>query len=140
MTEPSGSVTVPCKVPASAAKAANGVSTSDKKSVLRKTEKSNTFVPPRLVKQGRSPDITRQQTLAAFPGIPPSGFVRPWPLLCAYSYGVVADLHRLLVTLLWLVVDVGISRMKFPGQFLQCVNSDRTRFLYSFVHVVNLAC
>jgi hypothetical protein len=48
MTAPSGSVTVPPKVPLSAPKAANGAHSKDKKKMLRKIERSNKCVPPRV--------------------------------------------------------------------------------------------
>ncbi len=48
MTAPSGSVTVPRKVPLSAPKVVNGASSKDKKKMLRKIERSNTCIPPRV--------------------------------------------------------------------------------------------
>src|ERR1700678_1240358 len=70
--------------------------------------------------------LALHRTVTAFPELIVPVALRFHVLaLCAYSYGVVADVHRASRHLAWLTVarlNDSASRMKLSGQILQCID------------------
>src|ERR1700733_8393865 len=97
--------------------------------------------PPRVLEQGRSPGLRFIEPLAAFPEYSPVALCVPAVALCAYSYGVVADLHRAsrhLAVSGWLQAERFSSRMKLFREILQCIDGNWTGKVDPVVHVVDV--
>ena len=80
--------------------------------------------------------------MATFPGYSPVALCIRAMTLCAYSYGVVADLHRAsrhLAVSEWLQAERLSSGMKLFCKVLQCVNRDWAGEVDPVVHVVGAA-
>src|ERR1700736_3995422 len=83
--------------------------------------------------------LALHRTVAAFPGSSPVALRVPAVVLCAYSYGVVADSHRAsrhLVVSGWLQAERLSSRMKLLREVLQCIDRHGAGEVDPVVHVV----
>src|SRR5271168_2550336 len=87
--------------------------------------------------------LALHRTMAAFPEYFPVALCVHAVALCAYSYGVVADLHRASRHLAvggWLQAERLSSRMKLFCEVLQCIDRDRAGEVDPAVHVIGAMC